>query len=301
MTNVLRPSLDPFFTYLESERRLSKNTIKSYWRDLDQFVCFCDHKKIASWVKVTIHDIRAFVAHRHRDGLSGRSIQRELSAVRRFLDYLVREMKIEHNPARGVSAPKYHKPLPKPIDVDQMGQLLRLNNKEDNVLVLRDIAIMELLYSCGLRISEAVTVNIGDIDFTEGNLVVEGKGAKMRKLPVGRFARDRIKTWLKSRDSIAQSDEPALFVSKLGRRLSVRSIQQRMKFWGAKQGLDINVHPHRLRHSFASHLLESSGNLRAVQELLGHADISTTQVYTHLDFQHLASVYDKSHPRARKK
>jgi len=301
MTDTLQSSLAPFFIYLHSERRLSLNTVKAYRRDISQFVRFCRAKNISAWSGVAVQDVRAYVALRHREGLGGRSIQRELSAIRRLLDYFVRELFIDHNPARGVSAPKYRKPLPKPIDADQMGQLLEVGDHIKTPLLVRDLAMMELMYSCGLRISETVAVNLSDIDFHAESLPVIGKGNKTRILPVGRFARDSVTDWLNLRDQLAKPAEQALFVSQQGGRLSVRSAQQRLKYWGIKQGLDINVHPHRLRHSFASHLLESSGNLRAVQELLGHADISTTQVYTHLDFQHLAKVYDQAHPRARKK
>jgi len=300
MTDTLRRSLPPFFTYLESERRLSPCTLKAYRRDLEQFVQFCYQQDINDWPSVSVHSVRAFAAYRHRGGLGGRSIQRELSAVRRLLDYFIREKQIPHNPAQGVSAPKYKKSLPKPIDVDQMLQLLSQKELGASPLSMRDMALMELMYSCGLRVSETVAIDIGDIDFNAAALSVTGKANKTRILPVGGHARRVVKQWLQVRQAIANSDERALFVNRQGGRLSVRSVQQRIKQWAITQGLTANVHPHRLRHSFASHLLESSGDLRAVQELLGHADISTTQVYTHLDFQHLAQVYDQAHPRARK-
>jgi integrase/recombinase XerC len=219
--------------------------------------------------------------------------------MRSFFYYLVQERALKSNPVVGVSAPKSARKLPSPLDVDQMGGLL--SNKESKPLPKRDMAIMELMYSSGLRLSELVSINLNDIDFDQGLLPVTGKGSKARLVPVGSYAIARIKEWLPERSLLAALNEPALFVSRAGRRMSARAVQQRLARWGLVQGVDLRVHPHRLRHSFASHLLESSGDLRAVQELLGHADISTTQIYTHVNFQHLAEVYDKAHPRAKKR
>ena len=290
--------LENFSGHLKNERRLSPHTIKNYQLDLQRFVNFCEQSSVASWSHCKNFNLRAYVAQLHRQGLNGRSIQRHIAAVRSFFTYLVREGVVKSNPAIGLSAPKASRKLPAPLDVDQMGQLL--NMKTDDPLVCRDIAMMELMYSSGLRLSELVSINVNDIDFGEATLPVTGKGSKTRILPVGRMAVEKIRQWLSMRNQYCDGSQPALFVSQRGRRISVRNVQQRMKLWGLKQGIDSHVHPHRLRHSFASHILESSSDLRAVQELLGHADISTTQIYTHLDFQHLAEVYDRAHPRARK-
>jgi integrase/recombinase XerC len=222
-----------------------------------------------------------------------------LSATRAFYRYLIGEGVAQYNPAEGVQAPKSPKKLPKLLDVDQAAQLLEIDDKDP--LAIRDKAILELMYSSGLRLSELVMLNIDSLDLADAMVTVVGKGKKTRAVPIGEQARKAIKQWLKIRDNMANDEEFAVFVSQRGNRISRRSIQQRLKLWAKKQGITNLVNPHMLRHSFASHLLESSGDLRAVQELLGHADISTTQVYTHLDFQHLANVYDDAHPRARKK
>lgn len=288
-----------FLDSLRHERRLSANTISSYQLDLSHFSEYCRQNNLNHWQVIDSHHIRQYVSWRHRGGLSGRSLQRELSAIRSFYKYLTREEQVKINPVIGVSTPKTRRKLPMPLDVDQMDQLLAIDGKDP--LELRDWAMMELMYSSGLRLAEVAGLNIGDIDFHDATVPVTGKGSKMRILPVGRLAIESLKVWLKARTKIANIDEPALFVSSRGGRLSHRAIQQRLAQWGLKQGVDIHVHPHRIRHSFASHMLESSGDLRAVQELLGHADISTTQIYTHLDFQHLAKVYDEAHPRAKKK
>ena len=296
--------LESYYQYLCSEKRLSPHTLKNYRRDLEVFLGFIEsidsntQEKI-TWPKVDSHLVRSFIASQHRSGLSSSSIQRRLSAIRSFYNYLLREGKVANNPVQGIRAPKGSQKLPKPLDVDQVSRLLDINSQEP--LAIRDRAMMELLYSSGLRLAELVSLNINDIDMKDATVRVTGKGARTRVVPVGRLARKAINSWQKIRGQLAAMDEHALFVSKQGKRLSPRSIQQRLRHWGQKQALDGRVHPHKLRHSFASHILESSGDLRAVQELLGHADISTTQIYTHLDFQHLAKVYDQAHPRAHKK
>jgi len=260
---------------------------------------FVNTQQLNKWQELDGRQIRSFVAWRHRQGIGGRSLQRNLSATRAFYRYLIGEDVAQHNPEEGVKAPKSPKNLPKMLDVDQAAQLLEIDNKD--TLANRDKAILELIYSSGLRLSELVMLDIDSLDLTDAVVTVVGKGKKTRAVPIGKHARNAIKQWLKCRDKMANNEEPALFVSQRGSRISRRSIQQRLKQWAMKQGLTNHVNPHMLRHSFASHLLESSGDLRAVQELLGHADISTTQVYTHLDFQHLANVYDDAHPRAHKK
>jgi len=295
-TPAVLDALDRYISYLEHQKRFSPHTLSSYRRDLDQLLGYLEqHNK--PLLELDAHQVRAYVAWRHRCGLGGRSLQRELSSIRQFFAYLQREGVLKHNPAVGVGAPKARRKLPLPLDVDQMVQLLDLETA--GVVELRDQAMMELMYGAGLRLSELVGLNCDRVDFQQSLLPVLGKGSKTRLVPLGRFALNSLQQWLQVRAQWAHGDEPALFVSRRGTRISQRSVQQRMKTWGERQGLDSRVHPHRLRHSFASHLLESSGDLRAVQELLGHADISTTQIYTHVDFQHLAKIYDQAHPRAK--
>lgn len=288
-----------FLQHLQYERRLSKQTVKNYQRDLNCVQAYCHDRKLSEWNQLDVHFVRALVAHLHRQGLHGRSIARLLSALRSLFKFLLRENQVTHNPAEGVSAPKAERPLPKVLDVDQMSRLLDI--KDTDPLSLRDRAIMELMYSSGLRLSELVGLDINDLDQRDALITVTGKGNKNRVLPVGRLALQATRAWLKARIGLAATEEAALFVSRNGGRLSARAVEARLRQWGLKQGLDAKVHPHRLRHSFASHMLESSQNLRAVQELLGHADIGTTQIYTHLDFQHLAQVYDTAHPRAKRR
>ncbi len=243
--------------------------------------------------------MRAFSATCYRRGLSARSIQRRLSAARTFFRYLVREKQVRKNPVVSVSAPKSPKRLPGNLDADRMARLLDIPG--DTAIVNRDRAMLELLYSSGLRLSELVDLNCDDVDTPDATVRVTGKGNKDRIVPVGRQALAALQRWRRSRPEYAPPDEPALFVNNRGSRLSRRSVQARVKHWASHQGIDTNVYPHLFRHSFATHILESSHDLRGVQELLGHANISTTQVYTHLDFQHLAQIYDQTHPRARKK
>ena len=242
--------------------------------------------------------MRRFVADRHRRGAGPRSLQRALSAIRAFYLHQIREGRIELNPAAGVSAPNAARKLPKVLEPDRVGALLEFSAHD--AIDARDRAMLELMYSSGLRLSELVGLDLHHIDIQDGLVEVTGKGDKQRRLPVGRLACVALGAWLRRRADMAATGERALFVSRRGTRISRRSVEVRLARRAGMQGLDVGVHPHMLRHSFASHLLESSGDLRAVQELLGHADISTTQVYTHLDFQHLAKVYDRAHPRARR-
>jgi len=291
--------LERFCEHLAHERRLSPRTLASYRRDLEQVLGWCRGKQVDNWPLLTQHQVRSYISGRHRQGLSGASLQRELSALRSLFRYLLREGAVEQNPAQGVRAPKTLRKLPATLEADQLGRLLDVS--ECDALELRDLAILELLYSCGLRLAELVSVDVPDLDFEDATLEVIGKGAKTRRLPVGRHALEAIRAWLRARAGILREGETALFVSQRGTRLSPRAVQQRLHRWAIRHGSPRDLHPHLLRHSFASHLLESSGDLRAVQELLGHADISTTQIYTHLDFQHLAQVYDQAHPRARRR
>jgi integrase/recombinase XerC len=294
-----------FRRYLLTERRLSAHTDSNYARDLTALVKFCDLHDLEDWNAVDSQHIRIFAAHSHAKGLGPRSVQRRLSAVRGFFDFLVREGfksnpgGLKSNPAYEVRAPKAHKRLPETLDPDQMARLLEV--PAGDVLVTRDRAIMELLYSSGLRLAELVGLNLDGLDLKDRTVRVLGKGEKERIVPVGTEAAKALADWLKERASIARSGEVALFVGRNGERLGRRAVQTRVAYWARRQGVSLRVYPHLFRHSFASHLLESGGDLRGVQELLGHADIATTQIYTHLDFQHLARIYDKTHPRARKK
>ncbi len=278
---------------------MSKHTQSAYARDLKSLTAYCDGLGCAAWRELDVHRARLFVIHLHKSGLSGRSIQRALSAARSFFRYLIRERAIENNPFTGIRAPKSEQRLPTALTVDQASLLVAVKAKDP--LALRDRAIMELFYSSGLRLSELIGLDLPQLDQQQALVRVSGKGGKTREVPVGRLAMRAIAEWLPQRARLSNADEAAFFVTRNGKRMTPRGVQQRIKYWGKRQGLDVSVHPHVLRHSFASHLLESSGELRAVQELLGHANISTTQVYTHLDYQHLAQVYDRAHPRAKKK
>lgn len=299
MTTEFDLWLDRFDGHLCAERNLSARTRQSYRRDLFRFGEFLSQWTGVDFGRLDASHVRAFVAWRHRRGVSGRTIQRELSALRTFFGYLLREGRTGVNPATGVGAPKSARKLPTVLDADQVAGLLDF--EDESPLAVRDGAMLELVYSSGLRLSELVGVNLGDVDLDEGLIVVTGKGRKRRIVPLGKQARAAIERWLGERPALAKASARALFVSARGDRLTPRAVQSRFERWARLKGMDARLHPHLLRHSFASHLLESSGDLRAVQELLGHADISTTQVYTHLDFQHLAKVYDKAHPRARKR
>ena len=295
MPGSLQDTIERFLHHLETERRLSVNTCSGYRRDLAELQAFCEDCGISRWQDLDTHGVRRYAAQAHRRGLSGRSIQRRLSAVRSFYNYLLRESLASHNPAHDVSAPKTESRLPDTLNVDDMSRLLDVQKQD--ALLIRDAAMLELMYSSGLRLGELTGLDTGDIDLRQRLVRVTGKGAKTRVLPVGAKAIAALEAWLQVRPA---GTDAALFTTRQGRRLSARAVQDRVRRLALRQGVPGRVHPHTLRHSFSSHLLESSGDLRAVQELLGHADISTTQVYTHLDFQHLAAVYDKAHPRARK-
>jgi integrase/recombinase XerC len=288
-----------FIRHLSGERRLSTHTALAYQRELDSLLSWCATTGLTRWGELDEQHLRLFAARSHAGGLSPRSIQRRLSAVRSFLRYLAREGHIARNPGVDVRAPKAAKRLPQTLGVDQMSRLLQI--PIDTPLARRDLAIMELFYSSGLRLMELVTLQLSDLDLVDQTVRVTGKGNKTRIVPVGSRAREALDHWLPIRAQWARTDESAVFVSQRGQGLSARSIQLRIGYWARHQGIPVHVHPHLFRHSFASHLLESSQDLRGVQELLGHADIATTQVYTHLDFQHLARIYDRSHPRARKR
>lgn len=299
MDSAERGWIDQFIRHLELERRLSTLTCKHYRRDLDALAGWCDEGDIEGWADVDSDHIRTWSAASFRRGLSSKTIQRQLSAVRTFFRYLTREKHVRQNPVQSVSAPKSAKRLPGNLDADRMARLLEIPG--DTPIVARDRAILELLYSSGLRLQELTGLNVGEVDLNDKTVRVTGKGNKDRIVPVGRHAVKAVHEWLQARAGLADQDEQALFVSARGGRLSSRGVQARVKHWAQRQGIDSRVYPHLFRHSFATHLLESSHDLRGVQELLGHANISTTQVYTHLDFQHLAQIYDKTHPRAKAK
>jgi integrase/recombinase XerC len=295
-----------FLSHLNFERRLSSHTVSAYRHDLLTLLAFCERRDVKRWGALNNFQVRAFAAGEHAGGIAPRSIQRRLSAARTFYEYLMREGAVKNNPALDVRAPKTKKRLPATLDADQMGRLLDF--RVDDILSARDKAMMELFYSSGLRLSELVGLDVAAVDLKDRTVRVLGKGDKTRIVPIGRHAIAALKAWLTQRAALTQRKPgagwlpgDAMFVGKTGRALSVRAVQLRVGTWARRQGLSMHVHPHMFRHSFATHLLESSGDLRGVQELLGHADISTTQIYTHLDFQHLASVYDAAHPRARRR
>ena len=288
-----------FTEHLRHERRLSPRTLEAYRHDLDLLAAWARYNGIDRWSRLTQHQVRRYIADRHRRGISAKSLQRELSSVRTFFRFLMREAQAAANPALGVRAPKAARRLPGVLDPDQVGHLLEVPG--DDAVAVRDRAMMELFYGSGLRLSELVGLDVADLPRSDDLMEITGKGAKTRRVPVGSLARQALDRWLGVRQQLAAEGEAALFVGVRGRRISPRTVQTQLRRRAVEQGTPGKVHPHLLRHSFASHLLESSGDLRAVQELLGHADIATTQIYTHLDFQHLAQVYDKAHPRARKK
>jgi integrase/recombinase XerC len=294
-----RSSIDAYLAHLSTERRLSPHTSSNYARDLRALADFADRGNLAHWKSLDSQHVRVFAAREHAGGLEPRSVQRRLSAVRGFFNYLLRERVVSSNPALDVRAPKAAKRLPGTLDVDQLNQLLDI--PAENPLAVRDRAIMELFYSSGLRLDELVSLDGAHLDLADRTVRVLGKGRKVRIVPVGRKAVEALRAWLKERGALAAPDETALFVGKNGSRLKHRAVQLRIAYWARRKGLPAQVHPHLFRHSFATHLLESSKDLRGVQELLGHADISTTQIYTHLDFAHLARTYDASHPRAKRK
>jgi len=290
--------LNDYLQHLTFERGLSALTCKNYARDIHLLASLAEGASLESVKNI---QVRRFIATMHGRGLSSKSIARALSAWRGFYDYLIGHKGFTQNPVTGLRAPKPPKTLPQALSVDQAVNFVNIQG--DGVLELRDHAIFELFYSSGLRLAELVNLDIDMLDFTEGTVTVTGKGNKTRIVPLGSHATKAIQAWMQQRMLIAldTKNPKALFVTQQGRRITPRAVQYRIKTWAIKQGTNTDMHPHLLRHSFATHVLQSSGDLRAVQEMLGHANISTTQVYTHLDFQHLAKIYDAAHPRAKKK
>ena len=294
----MHAALDAYLQHLRSERQMSPHTLDGYHRDLLKLVALCEKQGISDWAKLDVRHLRSFVARLHQQGLSARSLGRLLSATRGLYSYLLGEGLCQHDPATGITPPKRERRLPRTLDADRTLQLLE-GAVEDDFIGHRDQAILELFYSSGLRLSELAGLNLAQLDLPAGLVEVHGKGSKTRVLPIGRKAREALENWLPHR-ALANPPDDAVFISAKGRRLGPRAIQLRVGQAGVRE-LGQHLHPHMLRHSFASHMLESSQDLRGVQELLGHADIATTQIYTHLDFQHLASVYDGAHPRAKRK
>jgi len=288
--------LAAYIEHLAHERGLSPLTCENYRRDIRALLELAAGTPLP---EMQPGHIRRYVAALHARSLGGKSIARMLSAWRGFFAYLGKRHGFQHNPCIGMRPPKSAKTLPQALSPEQAGRMVEID--EDDVLAMRDHAMLELFYSSGLRLAELVSLDLPGLDMAEATVTVTGKGAKTRIVPVGSRAIDAIRNWLPQRSLLKLQDERALFVTRQGKRMTPRAVQYRLKHWALKQGIAGDVHPHTLRHSFATHVLQSSGDLRAVQEMLGHANISTTQVYTHLDFQHLAKVYDQAHPRARKK
>lgn len=295
---ALSQPLQKYWDFLKIERRLSPHTLSNYQRQLGQIIVILQARQIENWQQVDAGVVRYILASSRQQGLNAKSLALRLSSLRGFLHYLLGQGLIEINPAIGVSAPKQAKRLPKNIEAEQLGHLL--DSKSQAPIDLRDLAMMELMYSAGLRLNELQQLNVSDLQNRNRELRVIGKGNKERVLPYGRYAAQALQKWLAVR-ALFNPEDNALFVSQRGKRISHRAIQKRMEGWGQRQQLATHLNPHKLRHSFATHMLESSSDLRAVQELLGHSSLSTTQIYTHLDFKHLADVYDTAHPRAKRK
>ncbi len=296
MPKLIEDAREEFITFLKVEKQYSKHSLDAYWLDLKVFFDFLQERGITTIEAIDETHIRSCLAKRHRKGVNTQSLQRWLSALRSYFNFAIEHRDwLRVNPVTGIRAPKGAKPLPKTMDVDQAIRLVEI--KGDSWFDKRDRAMLELFYSCGLRLSELVALNVDTINFTNNEFTISGKGGRERLLPIGEHAINAVKEWLGVRSEYADSEEQALFVSQRGTRINARTIQYRVKDLAVKQGINNHVHPHMLRHSFASHILESSSDLRAVQDLLGHVNISTTQRYTHIDFQYLSKIHDTNHPR----
>jgi len=295
--NVLFQRCEEYLRYLQVERQLSPLTVSNYQRQLQVICDFFTAASLDDWSKLTPVLIRSMAAASRREGLKASSLALRLSSLRSFLDWQVSQGLLVANPAKGIATPRAGRPLPKNIDVDSVNQLLSIDLNDP--LSVRDRTMLEVMYGGGLRLSELVNLDCQHLELESGEVWVTGKGSKERRLPIGRTAVEWLVRWLEMRELFLPEDQ-AVFISQQGKRISTRNVQKRFAQWGITQGVATHIHPHKLRHSFATHMLESSGDLRAVQELLGHANLSTTQIYTHLDFQHLASVYDAAHPRAKR-
>ncbi|CNF01735.1 tyrosine recombinase XerC [Yersinia nurmii] len=294
---TLSPSVEAFLRYLKVERQLSPLTITSYSRQLQAVMELAGQMGLSQWESLDAAQVRSLVSRSKRAGLQSSSLALRLSALRSFLDWLVSQGVLHANPAKGVSTPRAGRHLPKNIDVDEVSRLLDIDLNDP--LAVRDRAMLEVMYGAGLRLAELVGMDCKHVDLASGEIWVMGKGSKERKVPMGATAVTWLQHWLALRELFEPADD-AIFLANTGKRISARNVQKRFAEWGIKQGVTSHIHPHKLRHSFATHMLESSGDLRAVQELLGHANLTTTQIYTHLDFQHLATVYDAAHPRAKR-
>lgn len=294
----MHAAIDRYLQFIAHQRRLSPLTIKHYGRDLTLLESMLEARAPDALLKLTQTEIRRFAATLHGRGLSPRSLARVLSGWRGFFGFAVRNELASANPVDGVRPPKASKPLPETLSPEQAVRLVSFN--DDSIDSIRDRAIFELIYSSGLRVSELTNMDLGAVDFSQCEVRVTGKGDKARIVPVGAPAIAALERWLAVRAEVKGHQSAAMFLGKQGKRLSPRVVQSHIKVWALKQGLTVDPHPHMLRHSFASHLLQSSSDLRAVQEMLGHTSIASTQVYTHLDFQHLAKVYDTAHPRAKR-
>jgi integrase/recombinase XerC len=295
----LAPLIDEYVRHLREQKRYSTHTCAAAQRDLEAFAGYCQQAAIKDLGRIDQHLVRAYVAARHRDGLQPASLQRNLSMLRGFFRHQLRESRIAANPAQTVRAPRLKRQLPGVVAADVLNEALDKDPADE--LGVRDRAIVELLYSCGLRLAELHGLNVDDVAGQRSETTIIGKGRRERIVMIGAPARAAVGAWLLLRPQYAHADERALFVSSRGQRLSRAAIGMRVKAWARSTGLGVRMHPHRLRHSFATHMLESSGDLRAVQEMLGHAHLSTTQIYTHLDWKRLSAVYDDAHPRARRK
>lgn len=294
----MQATLERFITTLQQENRLSSHTLNSYQHDLQTTIRFFSEHNLDDWQEIKDEHIRQLLMHRRSKQLSPKSLNRLLSTLRTFFQYLVEQGTIIQNPVNTITNLKSTRSLPKALDTEQMAKLLDLSTTDP--FSIRDLAIVELLYSAGLRISELVALNISDVDLSQQQVSVIGKGKKARIGLIGRYAKNALERWLPIREEKIQPGEQALFLNQKGTRISARGIQYRLKQLGYRQEIT-DLHPHRIRHSFASHVLESSQDLRAVQELLGHENLNTTQIYTKVNFQHLATIYDQCHPRAQRK
>lgn len=292
------PAVEAYLDSLSGQRHYSPQSVAAYRRDLALYLAFLSARS-RTVIEAASHDVRDFIAGEHRRGRSAPTLRRRLSAIRGLYHFLIGEGQVHQHPALELRAPKGERRLPEVLAPEQLDRLLA--GSGEDALARRDRALFELMYSSGLRLAETVALDLVDLDLAAGMVRVTGKGRKTRDVPVGRRARDALGLWLHARVTLASPGVTAVFVGRGGGRLGARSVQLRLGRLARVNGLEIPIHPHLLRHAFASHMLESSGDLRAVQELLGHANIATTQIYTHLDFQHLASVYDQAHPRARRR
>ncbi|PHM74854.1 tyrosine recombinase XerC [Xenorhabdus kozodoii] len=296
--DLLLAPVEDFLLYLRVERRLSPATLTNYRHHLTVLAAMSLEMGIREWQGLDPTNVRMFASRSRRAGLQSASLALRFSSLRSFLDWMVMQNTLAANPAKTVSTPRKKRHLPKNMDVDEVNQLLNINLNDP--LSVRDRTMLEVMYGAGLRLSELVGLDCRHLDLASGEVWVHGKGSKERKVPFGRMAQEWLQRWLAVRERFEPENDAVFISSTSGKRISARNVQKRFERWGIQQGVSSHVNPHKLRHSFATHILESSGDLRAVQELLGHADLSTTQIYTHLDFQHLAKVYDVAHPRAKR-